>query len=180
MPPETTRKPASFKPAASALRVGDHLLLIRHELRLHGLQEAHRLGRDDVHQRPALRAGKDRFVDRRGRISPSHRIMPLRGPRSVLCVVEVTISAHWHGIGMQAGRHQAGDMRHVHQKNRAHRIGDLAETREIDDARIGAAAGDDHLGLVLLGQPGQFVVIDALVLAAHAVGHDRGKSCPKN
>ncbi len=44
-----------------------------------------------------------------------------------------------------------------------------AEAREIDDARIGAAAGDDHLRLVLFGQARQLVVIDALVFAAHAV-----------
>ena len=37
-------------------------------------------------------------------------------------------------------------------------------------ARVGAGAGDDHLGLVLCGQAGQFVVVDALVLLAHAVG----------
>ena len=42
-------------------------------------------------------------------------------------------------VGMHARRHQAGDVRHVHQEDRAHRIGDLAEAREIDDARIGAA-----------------------------------------
>ena len=27
------------------------------------------------------------------------RIMPLRGPRRVLCVVEVTMSAYGHGLG---------------------------------------------------------------------------------
>ena len=34
----------------------------------------------------------------------------------------------------------------------ADRVGDLAEAREIDDARIGRAAGDDQLRLVLLRQ----------------------------
>ena len=72
---------------------------------------------------------------------------------------------------MQPGGHQSGEVRHVHQEERADGVGDLAEAREIDDARIGAAAGDDQLGLVLFGQARQFVVVDDLVLAAHAVGH---------
>ena len=37
---------------------------------------------------------------------------------------------------------------------------------------IGAAAGDDHLRLVFVGQPRQFVVVDAFVFPAHAVRHD--------
>ena len=40
------------------------------------------------------------------------------------------------------------------------------------NARIGAAARDDHLRLVLLRQPLHFVVVDALVFLAHAVGND--------
>ena len=47
-----------------------------------------------------------------------------------------------------------------------------AETGEIDDPRIGAAAGDDHLGLVLVRQARDFVVIDAFIFFAHAVGDD--------
>ena len=50
-------------------------------------------------------------------------------------------------------------------------IGDLAEAREIDDAGIGRAAGDDQLGLVLPRQRCDLVHVDALVLAAHGVGH---------
>ena len=84
------------------------------------------------------------------RTSPCARIMPARGPRSVLCVVEVTMSAYWQGLGCTPAATRPGDVRHVHQEHRAHRIGDLAEAREIDNARIGAGAGDDHLGLVLL------------------------------
>ncbi len=56
-------------------------------------------------------------------------------------------------------------------KDRAHRIGNLAEARKIDDPRISAAARDDQLRLVFFGQPGQFRIVDPLVLASHAVGH---------
>ena len=60
-------------------------------------------------------------------------------------------------------------MRHVDQKERAHRIGDFAETLKVDDARVSAAAGDHHFRFVLFGQARELVVIDALVVAADAV-----------
>jgi hypothetical protein len=41
------------------------------------------------------------------------RIMPPRGPRSVLCVVVVTTWACGQRRGMRAARHQAGEVRHV-------------------------------------------------------------------
>src|SRR5712691_5121011 len=74
------------------------------------------------------------------------------------------------GIGVQTGGDQSGEMRHIDQEDRAGRVGDLAEAREVEDSRIGAAAGDDQLGLVLLGQTRQLVVIDPLVLFPHSVG----------
>ena len=49
--------------------------------------------------------------------------------------------------GMHAAGHQAGEMRHVDHEEGADLVGDLAEAAEIDDARIGRAAGDDQLRL---------------------------------
>jgi len=43
-------------------------------------------------------------------------------------------------------------MRDVRHEERAHLVGDLAEGGEIERAGIGAAADDDQLRLVLLGQ----------------------------
>ena len=48
-----------------------------------------------------------------------------------------------------------------------------ADAREVDDARIGAGADDDHLRLVLVGEPIELVVVDPLVVLRHAVRHDR-------
>src|SRR5207253_2915362 len=45
------------------LGVGDYRLRISLELRLQRLAEGNRLGGDDVHQRSALKSGKDRGVD---------------------------------------------------------------------------------------------------------------------
>ena len=68
---------------------------------------------------------------------------------------------------------EAGDVRHVGHHRRADALRDFADAREIDDARIGARADHDHLRLVLVGQPRKLVVIDALVVFAHAVRNDR-------
>ena len=72
---------------------------------------------------------------------------------------------------MQPRGDQAGEMRHVDHEIGADAIGDLAEAREVDDARIGRAAGDDHRRLVLLGEPLDLVVIDAVIVGAHAILH---------
>ena len=151
-------------------RVGHHLLLVLHESRLHGFQETHRLGCHHVHQRSALHSGKDHFVDGRAELllrqnepgaRPTQGLMRGRG-------YDVRVLA---GIGMQTGCHQPGDVGHIDEEDCAHGVGDLAKAREVDDARIGAGARDNHLGLVFLRQPLHFVVIDALVFLAYVVGH---------
>ena len=62
-------------------------------------------------------------------------------------------------------------MRHVDHEIGADLVGDLAETAEIDDARISRGAGDDHLGPVLFRQPLDFLHVDQMVIAPHTVGH---------
>ena len=57
-------------------------------------------------------------------------------------------------------------------KKRADGIGDLAHSREIDDARIGGRAGGDHGRANFLGLFLQRVVIDLLGLRADAVLRD--------
>ena len=74
---------------------------------------------------------------------------------------------------MHAGRDKAGDVRHVGDHRRADSLGDCADAREIDDARVGARADHDHLRLVLVGEPLELVVVDPLVVFADAVRHDR-------
>ena len=73
--------------------------------------------------------------------------------------------------GMRAAGDEAGEVRHVDHELGADFVGDLAEAAEVDNARIGRTAGDDHLGLVLPREPGHLVHVDAVVVAAHAVRH---------
>ena len=77
-----------------------------------------------------------------------------------------------HRRWMDAAGDEAGEVRHVHHQIRADRIGDLAEALEVPDARISRAAGKDQLRFVLLGDTLDLVVVEQLVLAAHAIGDD--------
>ena len=70
---------------------------------------------------------------------------------------------------MRAAGHEPGEMRHVDHQIGADPIGDRAEAGEIDNARIGAAAGDDQPRPVLLGQTLDLLEIDPRILCAHAV-----------
>ena len=58
--PETMRKPRSCSTFAITRALSMHLLLVDAELASHRFLERHGLGRDHVHQRPALDAGEDR------------------------------------------------------------------------------------------------------------------------
>ena len=73
---------------------------------------------------------------------------------------------------MGAAGNQAGDVGHVHHQVGVHRVGDGTETGEVENLGVGAATGHDQLGLVLLGQPFNFVVVDVLSFLVHAVGDE--------
>src|SRR4029453_749348 len=96
-----------------------------------------------------------------------HRIKPDRGPRSVLCVVDVTKSACGTGLGGRPtatrpaigaqsttnGPATAGEVGNVHDDRRAEGRGDGGDAGEVDDAWIGARAHHDHLRRVLMREP---------------------------
>ena len=46
--------------------------------------------------------------------------------------------------GMEPGRDEPGDVRHVHEQQRVHAVRDAGHALEVDDARVGAGAHDDH------------------------------------
>ena len=74
---------------------------------------------------------------------------------------------------MQADGDEAGDVGHVHDHRRADGGGDRGDPREVDHARIRARADHDHLRPVLVREPLELLVVDPLVLSAHAVRDDR-------
>ena len=76
---------------------------------------------------------------------------------------------------MESGRHQAGNVGDVRQQIGADFAGDFTHALEINDARIRAGAHGDHLRLVFARHGGELVVINPLVVPAHAVVDDLEK-----
>jgi hypothetical protein len=122
--------------------------------------ERDRLGRDHVLERPALLAGEDGAVDFLGQVSraeddaapgTAQRLVRGRGDH-----VGVR-----HGVGVQAGGDQTGEVRHVDQEVGAHQVGDAAELGEVEVTGVGRPAGDDHLRPVLAGEPLHLVHVHA-------------------
>ena len=72
---------------------------------------------------------------------------------------------------MRPARDQPGEMRHVDHQQRIDRVRDLSEPGKVDPARIGRSARDDQLGMIFVRQFGDRVIIDPLVLFAHAIGN---------
>ncbi len=149
-------------------RIRHHLLLIGDEFRPHGFEETNGLGGDHVLKGSTLHAGEDGFVDGRAVLRLGEDHAGAGAPQRLVRGGGDDVGP-LAGVGMNARGDKPGKVRHVDQQESAHRIGNPAEAWEIENTRIGAAAGDDQLGLMLLGQAREFVVIDALVVFAHAV-----------
>src|SRR5581483_224164 len=58
----------------------------------------------------------------------------------------------WHGGRMNTAGNQSGEVRHVHQVEGAHSIGNLAHAPEVNNARVSASATNDELGTFFLRQ----------------------------
>ena len=133
------------------LRIGQNLLLVRLESGLERLLESHRLGRDHVHQRPALVARKygriNRFLVLRTR---EYKTAARAAERLVRGAGDKIGDAHRRRV--QTRRDQPGVMGNVGHQQRTDAVGNRAETQPVDRERISRGAGDYHLRLVLARQ----------------------------
>ena len=77
-----------------------------------------------------------------------------------------------HGRGVQAGRDETGEVRHVDPEERPDLVGDRAERGEVELTRVGGPAGDDDLRLVLEGKAPHLVHVDERGLGVDAVRDD--------
>ena len=97
---------------------------------------------------------------------------PPRGPRSVLCVVNVTTSANGTGSGW-APPAMSPAMWAASNRNSAPTSSAIgAERLGLEAARVARGAGDDHLRTVLEGEVAHLVHVDALVARRHLVGDE--------
>ena len=163
------RDAAGFEAGGEGLGVGDRLPLAGAEGLGGGDLQGHRLGGDRVHQRPALLAGEDRFVDR-------FRVLLAAEDHAAARAAEGLVDRRRDDVGVLdrvgvlAGGDEAGEVGHVDHQLGADRVGDLAEGGEVELARVGRPAGDDQRRPVLLGEPRDLVHVDPQVLAADVVG----------
>ena len=150
--------------------VFENLLLVGFELRLHRLPQGHGLGGDDVLQGTTLAARENGGVDFLGqRLLAEDHAAP--GAAEGL----VGSGGHYVGIrhrgGVEPHSHQASDMGHIHKQIGSHLVGDIGKGLEVDGARIGGGAGQEHAGPVLFGQIAHLVVVD-VALVVDAISHD--------
>ena len=144
------------------LGVLHHLLLVGRELRIQRFLEGDRLGGDHVHQRAALQAGEDGAVDRL-------LVLRLHQDEAAARAAQALVGGGGdhvrvrHGVGVDARGDQAGVVGHVHHEEGADVLRHLGEALEVDAQRIGRGAGDDQLGLVLVGLALHRFVVDGFV-----------------
>ena len=67
-------------------------------------------------------------------------------------MVVVTISTWGTGLGVDTASYQAGDVGHIRNYYSTDAVADRGKPLKVDNARIGRAAAEYELGLVLLGQ----------------------------
>jgi hypothetical protein len=162
---------AGLERLTEGLGVRDRLVLPLAERLALGDPQADGLGRDRVLEWPALLTREDGLVDHRGVLFLAED-EPRAGPAERLVRRGRDHVRIRHGAGMLTGRDQAREVRHVDHQHSADVVGDLTERREVEMARIGGPAGDDQLRLVLTGELGDVVHVDAVVGAPHLVADD--------
>ena len=160
---------ALLQPPGEHPGVGDHRFRIGLEAGLQRFAERDRLGRDDVHQRPALQAREHRRIDLLGdRLVIGQHHAAARAAQGLVGGGGDDMGVAERGR-MLARRDQPGKMGHVDEQIGSDLVADRAEAREIEEARIGRAAGDDQLGPMLPGEALDLVEIDQMVVAADAI-----------
>ena len=129
------------------------------------------LGGDDVHERAALDAGEGLGINFLGVFLLAEDQAAARSAQRLVRGGGDKVGV-FDGAGMQAGGDQPGDVRDVGQQPGPDFPRDFTHALEINDARIGAGADGDHARTVLPRHFGQLIVINQLVLLAHAVVDD--------
>ena len=73
---------------------------------------------------------------------------------------------------MESRGHQSRDVRHIDHQERAAFFGDSGEALKIQDARIGAGAGDNQLWLMFRRKRFELIVVNGFSVLAHTVRND--------
>ncbi len=73
---------------------------------------------------------------------------------------------------MRATGDEADDVGGVDEEDRTDLVGDCAERTPVDEAGVGRVTGDDHLGLVLLGETEDLVEVDHLRFRVDSISNE--------
>ena len=135
MPPVTTPTPASRAVVGQQALgedpgAGEGALLALPEGGSGGELEGHGLGGDDVLQRTALLAGEHRRVDLLGEVGGREDDAAARAAEGLVGGGGDDVGVR-HGVRVQAGGDQPGEVRHVDHQVGAHLVGDPAELGEV-------------------------------------------------
>ena len=131
-----------------------------------------------MHERPALNSGKCLRIDFFGIFFFAEDQPATRTPQGLMRGRCHKIGM-FDGAGVQASRHEAGDVRNIGQQICAQFTRDLTHPCKIDDARIGAGAHRNHSWLMSSRHFGELVVIDLLITLANAVMNNLEKFARK-
>ena len=148
--------------------IGDHALLVAFESGAQGFTKGHCLGRDNMHERTALNAGENLAVQGFAHVFGRKNHAATGAAQGFVRGCGGDVGVRKRAL-VQAGGHKTGDMGHVHHQLGANFVGDFAEAGKVDGAGVGAGTGNDGGGLVLAGEGGHFVIVDAASFALHTV-----------
>src|SRR5678815_2490771 len=122
----------------------DHYLpLIFAKLRLERFMKANSFRSNNVHQWAALHPRENGGIDLLGEFLFAHNDAAPRPAQTLMCGGGDKMRV-WDRTWMLAAYNQTSDVRHVDEQKRADRIRNLAQTREIDNARISRCTGGNH------------------------------------
>ena len=162
---------AFHKTVGKSLAVFDDLFAVFFEFGLERFAEADSLCGDGVHKRTALGSGEDRLVDLLCELLAAQDHTAARTAEGLVGSGGDKLAVR-HGIGMNARRDQTGDVSHIYHQISSDLVGDLSELCKVDYAGICGSARYDHLGLAILCDLENLVVVDAVSNAVNAVGHE--------
>ena len=161
MPPVRTLTPCRRSGSSGDVARPRALLALAERVR-GGDPERDRLARDDVLERAALLAREDGRVD-------LLRVLLAAQDQPAARAAERLVHRRGHDVGIRhrvrvdAGRTSPAKWRHVDHQQRADLVGDLAEAREVEEARVGRPAGEQQLRPPLAGDPLDLVHVDPVV-----------------
>ena len=161
--------PVSHQRGGERLGPGDRPLLALAELLGRGDPQGDGLGGDHVLERAALLAGEDRRVDLLGVLlaADDH---PRAGTADRLVGRRRDDVGVGHGVRVDAGGDEAGEVGHVDHEEGADVVGDRPEALEVLDPRVGRPAGEEELRPALEGDPLDLVHVDQVGLGGDLVG----------